>query len=197
MWRYGLPIFFIVALLVGTSGAMAQERPTVVSLQQSQPKATVDVIPEEAHSPRKAILLSLLPGAGQIYNGQAWKVPIIYGGFAAAGYFMYNNYQQMRDFRDEYLWRINGGTPQLEGYTHYPDASIYNYYQSYNQNFQLSIILSVVIYALNLVDAYVYGHLYEFQINDDISMSLHPGIQPLPLGRVAQPISTLAISFTF
>lgn len=179
-----------VALLLGTSTVCAQERITVTSLQPTE--STDDI-----HSPRKALLLSLLPGAGQVYNGQAWKVPVIYGGFALAGYFMYNNYNNMVKFRDEYLLRVNGGTPELEGYTNYPDNSIYNYYESYNRSFQLTIILSVLVYALNMVDAYVYGHLYEFQINDDISMTLQPQVQPLHFGQSLQPAATLSCSFSF
>ena len=60
------------------------------------------------HDPNKALLLSVLPGAGQVYNGQAWKVPIIYGAFAGVGYLVYQNYTNMRDFKAEYLRRAAG-----------------------------------------------------------------------------------------
>ena len=85
----------------------------------------------------------------------------------------------------------------MDGYTHYPDASIYNYYQSYNQSFQLSIILSVLLYSLNLVDAFVYGHLYEFQINDDISMTLQPNVDILPYNPTLQPVTGLTCTLKF
>ncbi|MBQ7711299.1 MAG: hypothetical protein IJT39_05670 [Bacteroidales bacterium] len=200
MRRQWIVTLAFVVLMVGSRVVAAQEHPTVVTLvtpDSVQPQPIANTLSEEMHSPRKALFLSFLPGAGQVYNGQAWKVPIIYGGFAAAGYFIYYNYNKMVDFRDEYLWRIKGGEPQLEGYTNYPDNSIYNYYQSYNQSFQLAIIFSVIIYSLNLVDAFVYGHLYEFQINDDISMSLHPNVQPLPLGTSSFPMTSLSCTFTF
>lgn len=90
------------------------------------------------------------------------------------GYFIHTNYTNMRTFKDEYLYRVNNGTPQLEGYTYYPNSSIYNMYQSYNKNFQLMIIVTAAIYGLNLIDAYVFGHLYDFQINDDLSLHLSP-----------------------
>lgn len=131
----------------------------------------------EEHSPKKAILLSLIPGAGQIYNHQAWKVPIFYGLFGGLGYFMYSSYSNMSMFKTEYLHRVNNnGERVLEDYKNYPDNSIYNYYQSYNQRFQLSIVLTVVVYGLNLVDAYVFGHLFDFQIDDNLSMSLQPSM---------------------
>lgn len=197
-WQWIETLAFVL-LMVGSRFAVAQERPTVVSLvtADSTQQPVASVVALEPHSPRKALFLSFLPGAGQVYNGQAWKVPIIYGGFAAAGYFIYNNYVKMKDFRDEYLWRIKGGDPQMEGYTNYPNTSIYNYYQSYNQSFQLSIIFSIIIYTLNLVDAYVYGHLYEFQINDDISMTLQPNVQPLSFGNSSFPMTTLSCTFSF
>lgn len=198
MRRHWMVKIVFVMLSICEGFASAQEHSMVSSpnvIDSIQPRAIPFAV--ESHSPRKAFLLSFLPGAGQVYNGQAWKVPIIYGGFAVAGYFIYSNYGKMKDFRDEYLLRINGGTPEMPGYANYPNTSIYNYYQSYNQSYQLSIVFAVIIYALNLVDAFVYGHLYEFQINDDISMSLRPNVQPNLFGTSTLPITTFSCSISF
>ena len=66
----------------------------------------------------------------------------------------------------------------MEGYTTYPNSSIYNLYQSNNKNFQLFVIISAAVYGLNLIDAYVFGHLYDFQVNDDLSLRLSPSLAP-------------------
>lgn len=125
----------------------------------------------QEHSAMKAMCFSILPGGGQVYNRQAWKIPIIYGAFAGMGYFIYDNYQSMKMFKDEYLFRVHhDGATHLSGYESYPTSNIYSLYNSYNQNFQLMIIITVGIYALNLVDAYVFGHLFDFQMNDDITL---------------------------
>ena len=125
--------------------------------------------------------LSFLPGAGQVYNHQAWKIPIIYGAFASMGYFIYDNYQSMKMFKDEYLFRINhDGATNLSGYEGYSTSNIYSLYNSYNQTYQLMIIITVGIYALNLIDAYVFGHLFEFQMSDDISLA--PSFIDTPFG---------------
>ncbi|MBR1784376.1 MAG: hypothetical protein IJ760_02935 [Bacteroidales bacterium] len=146
----------------------------------------------QEHSATKAMLLSLAPGGGQIYNRQAWKLPIIYGAFAGMGYLVYDNYKSMRMFRDEYLYRVqHQGATSLEGYDSYSTQNIYSLYNSYNQQFQLMIIITAGIYALNLVDAYVFGHLFDFQIGDDIAL------MPSAMPTVGGPAAGLGILFNF
>lgn len=136
---------------------------------------------KKEHSATKALLWSLLPGAGQVYNHQAWKIPIIYTCFAGAGYFIYTNGTNMAKFKKEYLYRVNNdGATQLAGYANYPTSNIYNLYQSYNQYFQLSIIVGAVFYGLNLIDAYVFGHLFDYDISDDISLRASPTMLTVP-----------------
>ena len=135
----------------------------------------------QEHSANVALRWSILPGGGQVYNKQAWKVPIIYGAFAGMGYFIHTNYQSMKMYKDEYLYRVShNGATQLSGYEDYPTENIYSLYNSYNRDFQLMIIITVGIYALNLVDAYVFGHLFDFQMDDNISLA--PGVLASPFG---------------
>lgn len=148
---------------------------------------------QSQHSPDVALRWSIIPGGGQVYNHQAWKIPIIYGAFAAAGYFIYTNHESMVKFRDEYLYRINEGSPLLSGYERYPNSSIYRLYQSYSRNFQLAIIVTVGIYALNLVDAYVFGHLFDFQLDE--SLALHLGPTLLPTGGGFAPAIGAGLRF--
>ena len=149
---------------------------------------------QETHSATKALCWSFIPGGGQIYNRQAWKVPVIYGAFAGMGYLIHYNYTRATMFKDEYLYRVNNNdTPSLADYASYPTSSIYNLYNSYNRNFQLMVIIAVGIYALNLVDAYVFGHLYGFQIDDDLTLAVTPGLQPTLAGW--QPTMGVTLSF--
>lgn len=137
----------------------------------------------QEHSPDVALRWSILPGAGQVYNHQAWKVPIIYGAFAGVGYFIYDNYKAMRLFKDEYLYRVNNNDQPLnEDYAAYPTSNISELYNSYNHSFQLMVVIAVGVYGLNLLDAYVFGHLFDFTIDDDISLNFTPSIQPTPTG---------------
>ena len=190
--RYGLKLTTMILLFSIVCTCTAQQTTQSASQNTSQ----VSVV--STHSPAKATLLSLLPGAGQIYNHQAWKIPIIYGILGGLGYFVYDNYGKMVSFRDEYLLRVNDGVKELSGYENYPDASIYSLYQSYNQRFQLFVILTAVAYGLNLVDAYVFGHLFDFQINDDLSLNVVPEVSPQWLPHTGPTFApTVSMTLTF
>ena len=152
---------------------------------------------KKEHSPTRAIVLSaILPGAGQVYNRQAWKIPIIYVALGGMAYYSYYNYANMKQYKNEYLYRVNH-EGAVSAFETLPTSNIYNLYQSYNQSFQLAIILSVAVYGLNLLDAYVYGHLFDFQIDDDLTLNFQPSaaMHPTPQGLTFAPAATLTLRF--
>lgn len=152
--------------------------------------------PASSHNPTKALLLSLIPGGGQIYNHQAWKVPIFYAALGGVGYVTYNYYTQMAMLKKEYLSIGYNGTSTLPEYQGYPGSSIYNLYQSANKNFQTFCLVSLAVYGFNLLDAYVFGHLYDFNVNDDLALRVSPSLTPfLDNGLSVAP--TLNLSLTF
>lgn len=130
-------------------------------------------------TPKKIAMYSaLVPGLGQIYNKQYWKLPIIYAGLGAAAYFVYDNQKNYNRYRSEYAARLNGkGTTDgaLSVYT--LEALQYNidYYQ---RNRDLTYILTGVGYALQIVDAVVFAHLKGFDISEDITFRVHPIVTP-------------------
>lgn len=151
------------------------------------------------HSPTKAVILSaILPGAGQVYNRQAWKIPIVYAGLGAMTYVVYNTYIQMKDYKDEYLYRVNhDGATQNTSYANLPTTNIYNLYQSYNKNFQLYIFIDIAVYALNLVDAFVFAHLFDFNIDDNLSLHVSPTLTPLMRNTGVSALSGLSFTLRF
>ena len=152
------------------------------------------VAASSGHSADVALRWSIIPGGGQVYNHQAWKVPIIYGAFAGMGYAIYFNYSHMSTFKEEYLYRVNhNDSPNLTEYAAYSTSNILSLYNSYNRDFQLMIIITAGIYALNLIDAYVFGHLFDFQIDDNLSLSLAPAL--VPAGGFACPAIGVGLRF--
>jgi len=157
--------------------------------------------PVKEHSPRKALILSaVLPGAGQVYNKQAWKVPIVYAAIGGVAYYTYSNYTQMKLHKDEYLHRVaNNDTPLDPDLATTPTANVYNLYQTYNKTFQLSVIISAALYGINLLDAYIFANLFDFQINDDLSLHLSPSLIPthnaLSSSPSLMPAASLSLHF--
>ena len=69
-------------------------------------------------------------------------------------------------------------------------------YQSSNKSFQRYILITIAVYGFNLLDAYVFGHLYDFQVSDDLSLNVSPSLMPVPSeGYALSP--TLNLSFQF
>lgn len=188
-------MFLIVALTLLPVMAQAQSADSTALAPTTSTVAHV----KKEHSPQKALLLSIIPGGGQVYNRQAWKIPIIYAALGGVAYYCHSNYTQMQLFKDEYLYRQqHGGATNLAQYANYPTTNIYNMYESYNKNFQLSIIGIAAVYALNLVDAYVFGHLFDFEINDDLTLRVTPTVSPFaPMGRDSDLGAGLSMTLSF
>lgn len=140
---------------------------------------------KKEHSAKKAGYLSILPGAGQVYNGKWWKVPIIYAGFGGLGYLAYSNYSNYRTYLTAYKIKTgnleDGGTPselELQLSEYYQASQLQSYKDSYRRDFELFCIITAAWYGLNIVDAIVDGHLYTYDISDDLSLSIDPCLQP-------------------
>lgn len=129
-------------------------------------------------TPAKSSLYSaLLPGLGQAKNGDYWKIPIFYGGFAVSGYCWAYNQKQYKRYKDLY---IQAATPD-GGYTGHQTAENLKWYRdSFRRLRDYSIVATALIYVLNIVDASVFAHFSNFDVNDDISLNVQPGfIEPV------------------
>lgn len=156
----GLLLFFSM----GSSIALAQTPDsTAVELEEfsSLPK-----------DPRRATILSaILPGAGQVYNEKAWKVPIIYGGFLTDIYFINFNNKRYKIFKDALLQFDNDEQNAFPNLNRDALSRNVNYWR---KNRDLCYLLLVGIYALNIVDANVDAHLSGFNVSDDLSLNVEP-----------------------
>ena len=124
----------------------------------------------------KATLYSaLLPGLGQAYNGDWWKIPIWYGGFAACGYFYYQNDMNYKRFK--YIYDMDNDK-ESSGYIGGITASQAKWYKTtYRRYRDYSILAFVLVYALNVIDANVFAHMHDFDVSDNIaSLEVSPAI---------------------
>ena len=159
-----------------------------------------DSILLQYHSPTRASLYSaIFPGLGQIYNKKYWKLPIIYAGFGALGYsviFNQTNYFKYKnaylDFTDDisetqsYLDVISANLdpadfdPVLHPDTYDPqqeewfDERLKKNMDYYRRNRDLCYIGLVGMYLINIIDATVDAHLFDYDIGEDLSMKIEP-----------------------
>lgn len=128
----------------------------------------------KGRSVKAATLWALLPGAGQLYNRKYWKVPIVYAGLGTAIYFAYDNHQTYSTFINSFLARTRDSvfTDIYVGiYTERQLVELQDVFRRYRD---LSIILAVVGYGLQILDAHVDAHLYYYDISDDLALHWQP-----------------------
>jgi len=123
-----------------------------------------------------------IPGMGQIYNRKYWKLPIVYGGVAAIVYAISWNSRYYTDYSNAYRDFLDTD-PSTNRYldmvpTGYPESQYENYLSSqkdsYRRNRDLSIIAGIGFYAITIIDAFVDAELAEFDISEDLTMTVAP-----------------------
>ncbi|MDF9829121.1 DUF5683 domain-containing protein [Parabacteroides sp. PF5-6] len=146
--------------------------------------------------PNKAILLALIPGAGQIYNRMYWKLPIVYGAFMGCTYAVTWNNRNFQDYRNAYIDLMsddpitNNRWMDMVPSTYQTDEekltwaknnkdNVFKSRRDYFRRYRdLSIIISAGVYLLSMLDAYVDAQLFDFDISPDLSMRVEPTITP-------------------
>lgn len=150
--------------------------------------------------PKKAVLMALVPGLGQIYNRKFWKLPIVYGGLMGCMYAVTWNNRNYQDYSTAYkdimMDAEEPNRPVEEFHTSWQDFLGVGYDPKEwvtNTNFQtqlknrkdyyrryrdLSIIITVGVYVLSIIDAYVDAQLFDFDISPDLSMHWEPSVTP-------------------
>ncbi|WP_420572547.1 DUF5683 domain-containing protein [Kordia sp.] len=125
-------------------------------------------------SPSKAAFYSaILPGLGQAYNKKYWKIPIVYAALGTGIYFYIDNNNKYNRYRRAYKSRLAGFTDdEFQGIVTDNNALI-DAQEFYQRNRDLSLLLTVVAYVLNIVDANVDAHLLQFNVSDDLSLRPH------------------------
>lgn len=133
---------------------------------------------------------AILPGYGQIYNRKYWKLPIVYGGFLGCAYAISWNGTMYADYKKAYRDIIDNdpNTNSFmdilpEGYTIESLGGIGQYTKTlqtkqntYRRYRDLSIVITVALYAITLVDAYVDAQLFDFDISPDLTMHVTPSL---------------------
>ena len=134
--------------------------------------------------PKKAALYSaMLPGAGQIYNRQFWKAPIVYLGMGASFYFLVDNTNTYRQFRRAYLAEIDSDPSTVSEYAgRYTANDLLQLRDTYRQYLDITVLVTTLGYTIQVLDALVYAHLRGFDVSEDISLRMGPVSAPGGVG---------------
>lgn len=152
-----------------------------------------DTAKPQAHSAHKATIYSaVLPGLGQAYNKKYWKIPIIYAGFGALAYNISINSKEERKFTQAYRYRMRGDTMPTDNeyvakYTNVND--LLKGRDFYRRRVELSVIFTAALYLLNVVDAAVDAHFFDYDVSEDLSINISPTVIP----TVGKPLGTNGI----
>ena len=125
--------------------------------------------------PNKSLLLALaLPGAGQVYNKQVWKLPIVLGTFLLTGYNAINQHNLYKNTRIAFLRATDPDPETINPFGDFSGDILGTATDRYRRNRDLMFILIGVFYALQAVEANTSAHLLAFDVSEDISMTIHP-----------------------
>ena len=138
-------------------------------------KEKSSILIDKEHSPKKASLFStILPGLGQVYNQKHWKVPIIYIGFATCIYMIHENNMLYKKYESSYYNKTGIDTLATNYYTFMSADDLLNSKNSAVRYRDLNYILMVTLYFLNIIDATVDAHFFDYDVNEDLSLNFQP-----------------------
>lgn len=178
-------LFFICLLFVSLVFSQEQKNSDKkiiidsVKVEQTLKKRVIDPL-----RPSKAAFFSaVLPGLGQAYNKKYWKVPIVIGAITG-GVLVYDfNNKQYNRYRDAFKRRLAGFTDdEFFGTGTTPvisDDGLIRAQRQFRRNRDLSMLITVGIYVLNIIDANVDAHLLQFNVDENLAMRPHFQYNPM------------------
>jgi len=154
-----------------------------------------------AHNIKLATTLALIPGAGQIYNTKYWKAPLVWGALGGVTYYYvdltqdFNNYESVLQLIiDEpslqTRMELEGFAPELFDVLPAPfyqnsvngvAQEAMGYMEALRTQREYALFGLLGVYLLNILDANIDAHLYDFDVSDDLS--LNPSLNTNPLAN--------------
>lgn len=180
--------------------SLKKEGITVVDTLKMKKKAINPLAPSKA-----AFYSAVFPGLGQIYNKRYWKAPIVYAIIGGGIYgYIYNDdlYDRFRTafkrrqagFTDDEFYDL--GTPNAPGADpDFSEAALESAQERYQEDRDLWLLVTIGMYALNIIDANVDSHLKQFNVDDDLSMDLQPYLDMDAI--TAKPVYGMALTIKF
>ena len=143
-------------------------------LEESKRSLRLKSLINDPLTPSKAAFYSaVLPGLGQAYLGKAWKIPIIYSAIGASLYYFDLNNKEMNEYRNAYKRRLNGFFDDrfLELAIPISTEQLLLGMEFHKNYRDIALVLAVLSYMLNILEANVSAHLLQFNVSEDLSVT--------------------------
>lgn len=125
--------------------------------------------------PKRAGLFSaLLPGLGQVYNKQYWKLGVVVAATGAVTGFMIFNTRKYNTYQEAYLGRIDTDPATTDTFTNYQTSDLDLLRKTYRKYVEYTVIAGTICYLVNILDAFTSAHLKTFDMSKNISMKASP-----------------------
>lgn len=153
---------------------------------------------ETLNRPKKVAFLSaVLPGLGQASINRYWKIPIIYGAFGTIGYYIGWNNNKYQQYRNAYLQKKSYPPEELDDplAINISEDNLQRGIDYFRRNRDFLMIILVGVYVIQILDANIDAHLMDFDISEDLTFRVEPGIEPQTLWTVQQYGIKLTLNF--
>ena len=166
-------ITIVCCLLCVISFSQERKDSTVVTNEELKiSNLSVTRKPIDPLSPAKAAFYSaVLPGLGQAYNKKYWKIPIVYAALGTGVYFYITNDNELDRFRDAFKRRRAGFND--DEFQNISDDGLIRAQRQFRRNKEISLFVTIGIYALNIIDANIDAHLLQFNVDENLSFKPH------------------------
>lgn len=217
-----LLLLFLALVLVQTGFSQEKEEKEEDTREGEIPTTAVDSLAQEAEgagvrfeevvgkpvevnplAPSQAAFYSaVLPGLGQIYNKRYWKVPLVWGAIGTGVYaYSYNNTEYRRarkafkrrlaGFSDDEFWDLNkdGRGPDIS------NEALEEAQENTQRDRDLALVITIALYALNIIDANVDAHLKQYNVDDRLALDFKPFLDINPITN--DPVYGMALAIKF
>jgi hypothetical protein len=178
--------------------SIAQEVDSLPSVKPVLPKEVdlgLTFNEPRTYVPRTALMWSMVPGGGQIYNRRWWKVPLVFSAFSGVFAVLDFNQSNYLRFRDAYQLELAGEEHEFSS-RGYDASRLLVFRDQFNKSRQTNYFMLFAVYLLQGVEAYVDTHLRNFDMDEDLSQwQLMPQIIPGGVGQSPNVVLQFQYSF--
>ena len=159
----------LFSIIMGNQFLMAQTDSLTMKTLSRKERLILDPL-----SPSRAAFYSaIVPGMGQAYLGQYWKIPLVYAAIGASAYYYKLNNDELMKYRNAYKRRLAGYYD--DEYTDIiPNKDTLLEGMRFHERYKdMAFIFIVGTYMLNILEANVSAHLLQFNVSDKLSFKPH------------------------